>query len=234
MASHHHSIKSGKKGTAREHARYIERDGKYSDREDLIHSSHGNLPDWAEGDPLVFWRAADTFERTNGAVYREHEIALPNELGTDALRDLAEAITQQLAGSKTYQLGVHVTESQLGGILNPHMHLMYSDRVPDGIPRSPEQWFSRYDASRPEKGGCRKDSGGRTPIALRAEITATRKTIAECINEALITHGFSSRVDHRSLRDQGVDREPEWHQGQARVRAMSDESKAQFVSHRYG
>ena len=80
MASFHHRIKSGKKGSAAEHARYIALQSKYSQREDLVSTGFGNLPAWAENDPSAFWKAGAQYERANGAVYREHEIALSAEL----------------------------------------------------------------------------------------------------------------------------------------------------------
>ena len=40
MASIHHCIKSGKKGNARRHSRYIGREGSHSNREDLIHTGY--------------------------------------------------------------------------------------------------------------------------------------------------------------------------------------------------
>ena len=33
---------------------------------------------------------------------------------------------------------------------------MFSERSNDGIERIPEQWFKRYNAKEPEKGGARK------------------------------------------------------------------------------
>ena len=85
MASFHHSIKSRRKGSAVAHSTYISNE----DREDLIYTSYGNLPEWAEGSIRLFWRMANAHERANGAVYREHEIALPNELTRDQLIELA-------------------------------------------------------------------------------------------------------------------------------------------------
>lgn len=71
MASFHHRIKSGKKGTARQHAAYIERHGRYENcGEDLIYTSYGNMPAWAANNPNLFWGMADRHERANGAVYR--------------------------------------------------------------------------------------------------------------------------------------------------------------------
>ncbi|MCI3049250.1 hypothetical protein ML378_26340, partial [Escherichia coli] len=41
----------------------------------------------------------------------------------------------------------------------PHAHIMMSQRVNDGIERTPEQYFRRYNARYPERGGAKKDSG---------------------------------------------------------------------------
>lgn len=230
MASFHHRIKSGRKGSAKEHAAYIERLGRYSDREDLVYAGNGNMPDWTEGNPATFWKAADTYERANGAAYREHVIALPNELSLERNCALAMELARELVGNKPFQLAVHAPEGSLGGITNLHMHLMYSDRVPDGIGRPPERMFARYNSERPEDGGCRKDSGGRSPMALRDQVISTRKKIADIQNQALEEHGFNARVDHRSLREQGLQRRPERHLGPARIKGMSDGEKALFAT----
>lgn len=228
MASFHHCIKSGRKGSAVAHSTYISNE----DREDLIYTSYGNLPEWAEGSIRLFWRMANAHERANGAVYREHEIALPNELTRDQLIELAERVVRELVGTKPYQFAIHMPDGRIGGISNPHIHLMYSDRIPDGINRSPDQMFSRFNSKRPEAGGCRKDSGGRSPLDLRNEVIATRKMIADLQNQALAEHGHDSRVDHRSLREQGLQRRPERHLGPARVRDLTTDEKAQFAEFR--
>lgn len=228
MASFHHTIKSGKKGSAVTHARYI----SHGVREDLIYASFGNLPAWAMGNPALFWRMATRYERANGAVYREHEIALPNELTREQLIEMAERLVRELVGMKPYQYAIHAPDGGIGGISNPHIHLMYSDRVPDGIDRAPEQMFSRFNPIRPEVGGCRKDSGGKSPLELRDEVISTRKRIADLQNQVLAEHGHVARVDHRSLREQGLQRRPERHLGQARVRGLSAYEKAQFADFR--
>src|SRR3546814_9778396 len=67
----------------------------------------------------------------------------------------------------------------LGGIPNPHIHLMYSDRVSDGIDRTPDRVFARFNPTHPAAGGCRKDSGGRTPIELRRQAKIGRASCRE-------------------------------------------------------
>jgi hypothetical protein len=233
MASFHHTIKSGKKGTASNHATYIARQGKYSKRaDDLVCAGHGNMPDWAQDNPSVFWKAGDRYERANGAVYREHEIALPDELTREQQKELVLELVESLAGDKPYQFAVHTPESALEGVPNTHLHLMFSDRMRDSIERSPQQTFSRYNAKNPEQGGCRKDSGGKNRLALRDEVIEIRRKSAQLQNTALEKHGHVARVDHRTLKQQGVDRIPERHLGRARINNMSSEDKAQYVANR--
>lgn len=229
MASIHHSIKSGKKGSARRHSTYIGREGTHSTREDLIHTGYGNLPGWAQGNPGYFWSMADRHERANGAAYREHEIALPNELTREQLIELAERLVRSLVGGKPYQYAIHALEGSIGSIQNPHIHLMYSDRVPDGIDREPDQMFSRFNAKAPETGGCRKDSGGKSPLKLRMDVTATRKLAVDTQNQMLAEHGHGSRVDHRSLRERGIQRRAEHHLGPRFINGMADAERAQFA-----
>lgn len=232
MASFHHRVKSGKKGSATDHGAYIARKGKHSKREDLVASNYGNMPSWAQDDPSAFWKAGDKHERANGAVYREHEIALPDELTRDQQKELVEQLVPALVGNKPYQYAIHAPKATLGEGTNTHLHLMYSDREDDGIGRPPEQTFRRYNPKRPEQGGRKKGSGGKNRMELRDEMIAMRKKSADLQNAALSKYGHTARVDHRTLKDQGIDRQPERHLGQARVRSMSADDRKQYSAQR--
>ena len=232
MASFHFEIKSGRNGD--DHACYVARSGYHGMREDLVIASHGNLPEWAEGSPRKLWKAAEKFERKNGAVYREAVIALPGELTMEQNAALVDDIVSKLAASKPYQLAVHAPESSLEGQCNPHLHLMTSDRVDDGIERPAARFFSRYNAKNPEKGGRKKDSGGRNRMQVRNELIVKRKAVADTINHHLALHGHEARVDHRKLTEQGVARKPERHLGPARIRGMSASEKSRYVRLRRG
>lgn len=232
MPSYHVEIKSGRKGTATEHARYIAREGKHSRRGDLLDTGFGNLPQWANNHPEVFWAAADKYERVNGAAYRELVIALPNEFSPEQCITCAERVVAKLIGNKPYQYAIHAPEASLGEASNTHLHAMYSDREPDGIDRPAEQTFGRYNPQKPERGGCRKDSGGRSPLELRDEVIARRKAVADIQNDMFAECGSSSRVDHRSHRERGISSRPERHLGPARIRRMSADEKAEFLATR--
>lgn len=230
MASFHHRVKSGKKGTAAHHAAYIARQGAFESRGDLVASGCGNLPGWAEGDPVTFWRNGDKYERLNGAVYREHELALPAELTDTQSEELVAAIVEEVVGDKPYQYAIHANTSTLTGNKNPHVHLMYSDRMSDGIERTPQQTFARYNPVRPAEGGRKKDSGGKNALEMKVALIELRRKCAELQNAALEKYGHTARVDHRSLKEQGVDRKPERHLGQAKVRNMGLDEKGQYVA----
>jgi len=232
MASYHHTVKRGKKGDGADHAAYIARQGKFAKRADLVLSGHGNMPEWAEGNPRAFWRQGDKYERANGAVYREHVIALPKELTNEQQKELARELVSAFAANKPFQFAVHAPMQSLGSEPNPHLHLMYSDRVDDGIQRDPAQTFSRYNPKNPELGGRRKAGCGRGKLELRDELIATRKLSAEIQNAVLARHGHAARVDHRSLEKQGLSRQAERHLGPARINNMSDQEKSDYVSRR--
>jgi hypothetical protein len=217
MASYHLTAKIGKKGKAAAHAAYIAREGKYSGRdryEDLEATASGNMPAWAAHNAAHFWQAADEHERANGSAYREIEVALPRELTPSQRLELVqEFIEQELGDKHAYQFAIHTPKAALEKDDQPHAHIMYSERIRDGIERDPEQYFKRYNAKNPEKGGAKKFSGGKSANELKAELLGLRERWAEVQNKHLEKHGHNNRVDHRSLKDQGIDREPEKHLG---------------------
>jgi hypothetical protein len=138
MASYHLTIKNGKKGTAATHAAYIAREGKFGknqEQPDLVALEHGNLPAWANGDPLYFFKMSDKGERINGAAYRELEIALPSELTREQQLELARECVQQQIGEKPFLFAIHSPTAGLGDVPQDHVHAMWSDRKPDGIER---------------------------------------------------------------------------------------------------
>lgn len=232
MATFHFEVKTGGKGRAAPHSLYIARRGKFRGRDDLVLTGSGNLPFWADGDPVRLWKAADAHERENGSTYREMIVALPNEIGVSGLRDLVQELVTLLAGAKPYQFAVHEPQASLDGRVNTHMHLMVSDRLPDAIERDERQMFRRYNGVRPDAGGCRKDGGGMTRVQLRDRLIALRCKVAAVLNGHLERHGFEGVLDHRTLEQQGVARRPERHLGPARIRSMSVTERLAYVDGR--
>ena len=63
----------------------------------------------------------------------------------DLARSFAAHVT---AGELPYTLAVHAGHSKKAGVAdNPHLHLVFSERVNDGVQRAAEQWFRRAVAS---------------------------------------------------------------------------------------
>lgn len=231
MASYSCEVKVGSKGKGGPHASYISREGKYAksrSKEKLEHVESGNMPSWAANDPVQFWQAADQHERANGATYREFQLALPREMTPEQRVDLVrDMVKQQLGDKHAYTWAIHNPPAALEGGEQPHAHIMYSERTLDGIDRDPAQFFMRYNGKNPEKGGCRKDSAG-----TEERLLATRERWANVQNLHLERHGYEDRVDHRNLKDQGIDRTPEPHFGPGRIARMKDAELAAVLERR--
>ena len=78
---------------------------------------------------------------------------------------------------------------------------MISERANDGIERSREQWFKRYNSKEPEKGGARKSMATRPKDWLEK----TRKDWADHANQALARAGIQERITGASLEQQHRD-----------------------------
>ena len=209
MATYHCSIKNSKPGYARKHAEYIMREGKYSaeqsGREDLVYKETFNLPEWAET-PIEFWKAADDFERANGIVYFEFEIALPNELSKDENIKLAKEFAQSTIGSsKVYTIAIHNKPAELNPeIMQPHAHIIFSEKIMEkNIKYSKEQFFKRYNSKTPGNGGCKKDDRftGKNGVGPN-NILKVRKRCEEIINKHLELKNINVRVSADSLHTQ--------------------------------
>ncbi|MDP9091004.1 MAG: MobA/MobL family protein [Pseudomonadota bacterium] len=217
MASYHMQINTGGKGTALEHAQYIDRDGRFKEERygEVAARGHANMPEWAREDTAEFWRASDEYERANGNTYREYELALPRELSRDARVALVQRFAEQELGTtRPFQWAIHTCTAS-DGKEQPHVHLMFSDRQHDGIERGPEQFFKRYNAKNPERGGARKFSYGADKEEAARTYEGIRERWAKVQNLSLEQAGVEVRVDHRSLAAQGITREPEVHRGPA-------------------
>lgn len=232
MASFHCSAKIGSKGGGGRKAEYNLREGRYQgyDRyEDLAAKGSLNMPKWAAGNPVDYWKAADEFEGKKGQVYRELELALPRELTLEQNKALLADYIERVIGKKyPVAWAIHDKQAALDEGGNMHAHVLRGMREVDGIDRDPKQTFKRYDSAKPERGGGRKNSG-RARWELKQELLEERKLWADVQNEHLEKHGHSVRVDHRSYEEQGIDRVPEIHLGPARIAKMTDEEIADLL-----
>jgi len=222
MEQIHFEIVSKVRGTAADHIRCILRKGAFAERDDFIGWGYDNLPSWARHDPEAFFLASDKYERANSPAFLAVTFSLPNCLGTEQNLHLASRIMDALARGMPYMFAVHEQIAFQSGVRHPHVHGMLSGRVDDGIDRSPEQTFRRYNGTYPQRGGCKKMGCGIRPAEIKNSTIEMRRIIADTINNELRAHGFNHRVDHRTLREQGIARDPVRYVGPAQFREMRE------------
>ena len=154
----------------------------------------------------MLWNAAESAEhRKDACVAREIEVALPAELSADARLSLARELAASIAADRhcAVDLCMHAP-SAAGDERNHHVHLLMTTR----------------EIERQQNGNiglgkkCTQECAGRD---RRADLAALRERWAAFCNAALARAGSESRVDHRSLVEQGVAREPTRHLGPAAV-----------------
>lgn len=159
---------------------HFKNDAKH-DGEVLEWVKSGNMPQWADGRPDLFWAAADKHEIARGRTSSAITIALPNGLTVQQRQDLAKDLIQEFATQHQlpYTAAIHTHKSSITGEEQPHLHLMYSERsLSDGLERLPEQFFSQYRPKNPTKGGAPKLTAnalgyGKNQIQAYREITET-------------------------------------------------------------
>ena len=205
------------KGKALPHSKYILREDQYAPKnnklEKLEHIGHGNMPVWAEQNPKIFWEMADLHERKNGSTYREHIISLPRELDeSQRLRLVQDWIKQEIGDKYAYSFAIH-NPVAMDGKEQPHCHLMFSERLLDGIDRDPDQFFKRFNSKNPEKGGAKKDNTGLMDSVRKTLIKEQRDRWENLCNEHLakayeFIHEPPPQIDMRNWKPKGLNQKP--------------------------
>ncbi len=229
MAIYHFTAKSaGRLGgqSAEAALRYICKEGKYKRSGDVVaFVASVHMPPfalvceagWARDGALQYWRAADEYERANGRLFKGLEFALPDQLSLAANIALARRYLDGLTagiegGALPYTFAIHAKlDPKTGELSHFHVHALVSERVNDGVERSADTWFRRVAVSRGPRMADPATGGAKKSTALRPEgwLLAARLLWAKVANEALTAAGLFDRIDHRSLKDQGLDRMPE-------------------------
>jgi ATP-dependent exoDNAse (exonuclease V) alpha subunit len=153
-------------------------------------------PEWA-ADRSALWNAAEAAERRkDSCVAREYEVALPDELSPDERRRLAVDFAKEMANAEGCAVDVSIhAPGKEGDSRNHHAHILRTTRKV-----GPEGLTDKLDT---EKAGRNR----------AADLDAVRTRWAVLTNECLRENGIEAQVDHRSLKDQGIDRIPTSHLG---------------------
>jgi hypothetical protein len=196
-------VKNG--ATAKNRFHYISRTShfrnyKESASEQIEFVRSGNMPNFAEGKPAEFWEAADIYERSNGRTCSSMVVALPKELSQAQRIELAEQFISEFADSYRYPFtcAIHNHAGSLGGKEQPHLHFMYSERHVDGIERTAEQFFKRYNPKDPHKGGAQKLTADVLGMG-KAQLQLYRQKTEELINESLRYYAPTKMVEIRGI-----------------------------------
>lgn len=153
------------------------------------------------------WNAAEFAEKRRDArVAREYEVALPHELTKAQRLELVRTFSQDLANryNVAVDFAIHRPHRK-GNQRNFHAHVLTTTReiTPTGL--GAKTSVELGDRDRAKLG---LDTGA-------DEISRTRERWAEFTNKALERAHVDERVDHRSLEERGIDREPTHHHGPA-------------------
>lgn len=183
--------------------RYIERGDGYTHKDDLVDKGKAHLPAWAT-DTVDFFSQAEQCGRKNHWPARVIEVALPRELSPQGRLALAEAIRETYFSLHPHSWAIHNPTASDGGE-QPHLHLIVSMRVDDGIARPPQQWFRRYNPAHPEQGGAYRYAT--FDLAHRGNVGAFRHGIARLTNLMLEREGQTHRVSAGTLKSLWIDRE---------------------------
>lgn len=155
-----------------------------------------NAPDWVNEliqDRQALWSAIEGAEkRKDSQLAREVEISLPHELTEQQREHLVKDFVRENFVRKGMIADVSLhAPSVKGDTRNYHAHILLSMREigPDRFGEKVREWNSKE------------------------QLQEWREKWEHLANRHLERHGHKERIDHRSLQEQGIDREPTIHIG---------------------
>jgi len=171
---------------------YTRKGGKLHD--EILSPDHA--PSWTQ-DRAQLWNNVEFREdQSNHAktaqLAREALVSLPHELTLDEQKDLVRGFALENFVSKGMIADIAIHDAhKKGDDRNAHAHILLTLRDIEGQ----------------EFGNKNRDWNS------KKQLEQWREEWARHVNRALLRSGVSETVDHRSLKDQGIDREPEPKQG---------------------
>jgi ATP-dependent exoDNAse (exonuclease V) alpha subunit len=183
----------------------------HSGRQDVLHKEimlpnqfAGEKMSWAK-DRGNLWNTAERAEvRSDARTAREYLVALPAELSSQARINLVMGFSREMVERYRFALdiAIHAPRDYPGSDpRNFHAHLLATTReaAPTGLgAKTTLEWS---DTNR------RKIGLGRAV----GELLYVRERWAMAANAALEREHVNARIDHRTLKAQGIDREPKPH-----------------------
>lgn len=215
-------LSKSKNHSTRKISDYDTRETK-KDKSDLFGVGQVNMPKWATK-PNVFWLAADKNERKNGMLARRVIMSLPYAIAPAEREALVRQWLETNCKNMPASYAIHDGQ---GEPKNPHVHILVSERIWDGVDRDAELFFRRYDAKNPTKSGAKKAVMSMTN---RDWLVDARKSWAETLNRAL---PLDKQVSHLSNAARGLP-PPTPKIGQRVIAAERKGIRTRLVSHVLG
>lgn len=168
------------------------------------------LPDGGSSERNALWNAAESAEKRKDArTAREWVVALPAELDADERAELARSFASELASryGVAVDVAIHQPDRE-GDNRNHHAHILTTTRQ---VTRDDEGRLVLGEKATIELSDRKRREMGLGKAA--DEVKAVRELWEQTTNAALERAGRSERIDARSLKAQGIDREATTHLG---------------------
>lgn len=153
-----------------------------------------DAPEWAHDRDQLWNRAERAEKRKDAQLAREIEVSLPHELNDRQREWLVKDFAREEFVRKGYAVDIAIhAPDRTSDERNYHAHLMITRRTlgPEGFSKTKDWQLDK------------------------AQLGEWREKWADLANRHLERHGHEARIDHRSLKEQGVDREATVHLGYA-------------------
>jgi hypothetical protein len=172
-------------------------------------------------DRQTIWNAVEQIEKSSKAqLAREYEVALPVELSREEQIKLVRDFAKENFVDNGMCVDFSIHDKEDG---NPHAHIMLTTRPIEqdnswGVKQKKEYILDKngqkqYDK---KKQTYKCKTVKTTNWDSKEFLQRSRESWAEKINQELEKKSLPQRIDHRSLKEQGVDRVPTIHEGGAR------------------
>lgn len=172
-------------------------------------------------DRQTLWNAVEQIEKSSKAqLAREYEVALPVELSREEQIKLVRDFAKENFVDNGMCVDFSIHDKEDG---NPHAHIMLTTRPIEqdnswGVKQKKEYILDKngqkqYDK---KKQTYKCKTVKTTNWDSKEFLQRSRESWAEKVNQELEKKSLPQRIDHRSLKKQGVDRVPTIHEGGAR------------------
>lgn len=172
-------------------------------------------------DRQTLWNAVEQIEKSSKAqLAREYEVALPVELSREEQIKLVRDFAKENFVDNGMCVDFSIHDKEDG---NPHAHIMLTTRPIEqdnswGVKQKKEYILDKngqkqYDK---KKQTYKCKTVKTTNWDSKEFLQRSRESWAEKVNQELEKKSLPQRIDHRNLKEQGVDRVPTIHEGGAR------------------